>query len=154
MQRLSEASTLQHAAGASQLVFFVGADKKSTLGDLVTRDFFPGIRPRLALGRGFSESEHDEQGEPVVVISWQYWHDELGGRPDVLGTTLQIDTPAVFGTAEGSAEEGDIPPLDFRIVGVLHRTFAGTEPPTQLGMRSSFWIPVAARSGTQRHAGP
>src|SRR5690606_197457 len=60
VQRLSsDASTLEHTAGSTQRVFFVGPDKKYTLGNLVTRDFFLGIRPRTAFGRGLFASGHD-----------------------------------------------------------------------------------------------
>jgi predicted permease len=138
----TDMNTLEHVAGAIQQVFAMGPDAKYGLGELVTHDFFPGVRPKLALGRGFTEAEHDEQGEPVVVISDRYWQEHYDGSPDVLGRTLEIARVASpFARPQADAGQ-DRPPRDFRIVGVMASDFTGLEQVTETGGTTAFWIPV------------
>ncbi len=137
----TESSTLAHVAGvAAGQVFAVGASREYGIGELVTSDFFPGIRPKLALGRGFTAEEHDAQGEPVVVISWRYWQEHYDGSPAVLGKTLQIER-MITPFAPRRAIDEEEPPKDFRIVGVMARDFAGIAPPAAR-ITSAFWMPV------------
>jgi predicted permease len=136
-----ETTTLQHLAGVMPQQFLIGTDGEQGFGELVTRDFFPGMRPRLALGRGFSEEEHNEEGEPVVVISWRYWQEQFGGRPDVLGQTMEIERQ---GSGLPGAQQNagvDEQPRDFRIVGVMAREYTGSlAPASEAWVR--FWMPV------------
>jgi putative ABC transport system permease protein len=133
----NDATTIDHVAGISSRAFQIGVERVPVFGELVTRDFFPGLKPRLALGRGFSSSEHDPDGEPVVVISWRYWQEQFEGQSDVLGKTLQIDAagdgrgPSPQPGAEGSALR------EYRIVGVMDRKFTGTSRND-----TALWIPV------------
>jgi len=137
----SEVTSLEAAAGVSPSSFLIGAEREPVIGEMVTREFFVGLRPRLALGRGFEPAEHEIEGEPVVVISHRYWQEQFDGRGDVLGRTVEIRSQ-VAGPAPAAAqlaeEEG---PLDFRIVGVMTEQFTGTIDPQQ-GTAVSFWIPV------------
>ena len=48
-----------------------------------------GVAPTL--GRTFDESEMRIGGSDVVVLTWSFWQEELGGRQDVLGSVLEID---------------------------------------------------------------
>jgi len=139
-ERMSkESTTLAHVAGTAPQQFLVGSAREQAFGEMVTHDFFPGLKPRLALGRGFTTEEHAEQGEPVVVISWRYWQDHYGGRPDVLGQTIEI------AGQERNAPPGGTAPQDlpgqFRIVGVMARDYTGTLPP-QASVQTAFWMPV------------
>jgi putative ABC transport system permease protein len=43
-----------------------------------------------ALGRGFTEAEHQPGGPPAVVISDRYWRQRLGGDPNVLGKLVRV----------------------------------------------------------------
>ena len=42
------------------------------------------------LGRGFAQGEDREGAPPVAMITYGYWHDQYGGRPDVLGRTIRL----------------------------------------------------------------
>ncbi|HSJ09967.1 MAG TPA: ABC transporter permease, partial [Longimicrobiales bacterium] len=55
------------------------------LGVAATDEFFATLAMPAA-GRAWSPGEAD-----VVIISWKFWQDALGGRPDVLGHTLTLD---------------------------------------------------------------
>src|SRR5690606_20071789 len=97
LERIGEESaTIDAAAGTVSLAFTMGTDAAQVVGELVTPEFFPGVRPRVVLGRGFLPAEHQTDAEPVVVISHRYWRDALDGRRDVIGTTVGIESRANF----------------------------------------------------------
>ena len=62
-----------------------------------------------ALGRAFLPEEHSIGGEPVVMITYDFWRTRFGGDPDVLGRRL------------GTAVDADAPRPT--IVGILQRGF-------------------------------
>ena len=47
-----------------------------------------GVQP--ALGRYFTPSEDRPGGPPVVMLSYGMWKGRYGGRPDILGQTLDL----------------------------------------------------------------
>jgi putative ABC transport system permease protein len=58
---------------------------------VVSHSLFAFFNAPPALGRYFTASEDTTPaGAPVAVISHGMWQTQYGGRPDVLGTTLQI----------------------------------------------------------------
>ena len=146
-----QVTTLKAAAGASLVSFIVGPDREMLPGELVTRGFFPGLRPKLALGRGFEPEEHDPDGEPVVVISHAYWQQQFGGSPDVLGRTIPFDgrpgfwpefesiAPAATGRASAASSREPEGPIEFRIVGVMDASLPGTGPPSR---STVFWLKI------------
>jgi hypothetical protein len=91
IERMNEEMTsLDGAAGA--LVTAQRSDDEGALTlELLSRDFFPLLRPKLLSGRGFEAAEHEPEGEPVAVVSYRYWQDELGGDADVIGTTIELE---------------------------------------------------------------
>ena len=152
IDRISEASaTIEVAAGTLPNQFPVGPDGEQVIGEMVTSNFFDGVRPRLALGRGFERAEHAFDGEPVVVISHRYWLTEFDGQGDVLGKTIEIQSRQNRVTAQAQGRGGapgagnrefEVPAsTDFRIVGVMTEHFTGTLPPQQK-LETDFWIPV------------
>ena len=50
-----------------------------------------GVPP--ALGRGLSRSDaiDGQDPQPVAVVSYKFWQERLGGDPQVVGKTLQLD---------------------------------------------------------------
>lgn len=106
--------------------------------ELVTRGFFDGLRPKLWSGRGFDEAEHTRDGEPVAVISYRYWQDQLDGAPDVLGTTIELDLQPMFvviNTEGGEPEQPDSE-LEYRIIGVMAPELDGIS-----AANTSVWLP-------------
>jgi ABC-type antimicrobial peptide transport system permease subunit len=153
-----EALTLQ-AAGTEVATYEIGSDREQHIAEAVSAAFFSALRPRLALGRGFERADHQPDAEPVAVISWRYWQQQFGARPDVLGETVEVRVPpqgAAAAAAQGNAQ-GDTPATSFRIVGVMAREYVGTVPPGQAS-GTALWMPVepvmAARGQSQATPGP
>ncbi|MGH7446572.1 MAG: ABC transporter permease, partial [Longimicrobiales bacterium] len=48
------------------------------------------FRVRPFMGRDLTEEDQEVGGPAVVVVGHAYWQDRLGGRPDVLGTTIEM----------------------------------------------------------------
>jgi putative ABC transport system permease protein len=52
---------------------------------------FPVLQAKPALGRTFLPEECTPQGNPVAVLSYSLWQSRFGGRPDVLGRSVNVD---------------------------------------------------------------
>ncbi|MBL0161450.1 MAG: ABC transporter permease [Bryobacterales bacterium] len=72
-----------------------GGEPERVRGERVARGYFELLGVRPMLGRGFSAGDHSRGGQPVVVLSEEYWRGALGGRADVIGQTLRLDGSAV-----------------------------------------------------------
>jgi putative ABC transport system permease protein len=59
-------------------------------GGIVTPDFFRTFASSPILGREFTPAEDRRGGPDVIVISYGFWRERLGGREDVLGSRLEI----------------------------------------------------------------
>ncbi len=73
--------------------------------EIVTGSYFQvlGVHPHL--GRVLDESDDRQPGaHPFVVISFDYWRNHLGSRPDIVGRTVLINTHPM--TVVGVAAEG------------------------------------------------
>ncbi len=86
---------LRHAETGMTLLGWASAPSEITLptGGKVTTyplyvsdDYFPTLGVKLARGTGF-----DGQTKLAVVVSYQFWQNDLGGDPAILGKTLKLD---------------------------------------------------------------
>jgi putative ABC transport system permease protein len=85
-----------------------GAGTRSVSGAMVSADFFRALGTRPALGRFFTAAEAgDGPAEPVAIVSYDFWRNELGGDPSVIGRAI---------TFAGRRH---------RIIGVTPRNFRG-----------------------------
>jgi putative ABC transport system permease protein len=82
----------------------------------VTADYFSLFGAPLAAGRTFTTAEDSPNGGHVAVLSYGLWQSRFGGKPDVVGRTIQIDG------------------LPYLVVGVIGRGFV-TDPAGDL------WLP-------------
>lgn len=74
-----------------------------------------GVVP--AMGRDFRSSDETAGAVPVVITSHRYWQARLGGRPDIVGSVVQVDgAPAT-------------------IVGVMPQGF-------DFPQRTDLWLPL------------
>ncbi|GAB5561304.1 MAG: ABC transporter permease [Synoicihabitans sp.] len=68
---------------------------------MVSAGLFPmlGIQPHL--GRFFTPNDAVPNGPPRIILSYQFWQQQFGGRPTVIGETVRInDTPVeILGVA-------------------------------------------------------
>ncbi|MGD9905666.1 MAG: ADOP family duplicated permease [Vicinamibacterales bacterium] len=90
-------------------------------GEAVTANYFTvlGIAPRV--GRSFTPEEARAAGAAAVaVVSHGLWQRQLGGRPDVDGSTVRLSG------------------LEYEVIGVAPPEFPGTVP----GIATDFWVPV------------
>lgn len=114
-----EMPAVEAIAGISLRSQEVLPDRERVLVEAVSREFFAGMKPRLALGRGFERAEHEIDGEPVAVIAYSYWQEQYDGDPDVLGRLIELpmqDPAAQRGPNQPAPEEIV---SEFRIVGVM-----------------------------------
>jgi predicted permease len=109
-----------------------GSDSREMGVGIVTASFFDFFDAPPVLGRNFSAAEDSvPSGAPVVVVSYNYWQTELGGRRDALGTSMRIG------------------PLTYTIIGVAPAGFVGVwpdQPPVAYIPLSSF---ASTMNGTE-----
>jgi predicted permease len=92
-----------------------------TYGLLVSGNYFRALGLRPALGRFLRADEVVRAGgEPVVVISHDFWQTRLGSAPTVLGQTVRVND------------------RDLTIVGVAPQGFQGTV----LSLNFDLWVPA------------
>jgi len=85
-------------------------------GELVTGNYFTGLRLDPALGRLFTpEDNKSPGGHPVAVLSHAFWQRRFAGDPNVVGQIVKLNGH------------------DFTIIGVAKKGFSGT--------RAFGWIP-------------
>jgi hypothetical protein len=102
----------------------IGDNARRETGFFVSGSYFSVLGVRPALGRLLGPEDDRVDGlAESVVLSHAYWQRELGGDPDVLGRSLNVN-----GT-----------PLT--IVGVAPRGFHGTT----VGARAAVFVPITFR---------
>jgi putative ABC transport system permease protein len=90
-------------------------------GLMVSGSFFDVLRIQPAAGRLLTEPDDTPGCAPRAVISYRYWHNDMGGRP-VVGTTIPLDGHPV------------------EIVGVTSQSFTGVE----VGRTFDVAVPICA----------
>ena len=83
-----------------------------------TGNYFATLRPRMLLGRAFSEDEA-ARAAPVIVLSHEYWQRRFAGDSSIVGRTVRIDR------------------ADHEVLGVVAPEFRGFAPM----IASDGWIP-------------
>jgi putative ABC transport system permease protein len=103
--------------GPARLNIMLNGQPDEVTGLSASSEVFAALGAVPALGRVYGLEEDLEGNDAVIVISHEFWQSRLGGRSDVLGTTV---------TANGRP-----------------RTIVGVMPPgfTIEGVRASFMIP-------------
>lgn len=99
--------------------------------ELVSGNFFRGLKIVPAVGRLISDND-DRTGAPqIAVLSYNYWRERFAGDPAAVGQTIRIN---------------DIP---FTITGVAPPEFFGVTP----GFASDLYVPIANRPSLARNYG-
>lgn len=103
--------------GPARVNLMLGGQPEEISGLSASSDVFGALGVQPALGRAYSALEDVEGNDQVMVVSHEFWQTRLGGRQDVLGTTIN---------ANGRP-----------------RTIVGVMPPrfTVIGQRADFLIP-------------
>src|SRR6266852_2836928 len=72
-----------------------GSEPTRTMVAAVSRDFFPIMRVRPVLGRGFASDEQHFGAAPTALVSYGYWQEYLGSVADLSAVKLNIENRAV-----------------------------------------------------------
>ena len=92
-----------------------------TYAQLVSGNLFTALRLRPAAGRFITPDEAARPGgEPVVVLSHDYWQTHFAGSPAAIGKTLRVND------------------LELTIIGVAPENFQGTI----LALQFDLWVPA------------
>jgi len=112
-------------------------------GMLVSENYFSVLGMEPVLGRTFVPDEKD----PVVVVSFGFWTQRLGGAPDVLGKSLVVNGHAceVVGVAPESFKPADwFVPVEVWLP-ITMQPLVIPDRPNLLRERDSGWFTVFGR---------
>jgi len=98
-----------------------GGDQKPTAAELVSGTYFSILGVNPALGRLLTiEDDQIPGASPVVVLSSDFWKNQMGSAPDIVGRKVLVNRYAMT------------------VVGVAAPTFHGVD----VGELPSLWIPA------------
>jgi predicted permease len=108
-----------HAATTINLS--TGGDPKPTTAELVSGTYFSVLGVSPALGRLLTIDDDQAPGSsPVVVLSYDFWKNQLGSAPDIVGRKVLLNR------------------YPMTVVGVAAPTFHGID----VGEIPSLWVPA------------
>ena len=103
-----------------------GARSETVSGGAMSAGFLQSLGVRPALGRDFALSDERPGAAPVAMLGYEEWQTKLGGRPDIIGHSITLDS--VSHVIVGVAPAGFVAPFD-------------NGPPKRV------WLPVEPSSG-------
>ena len=107
---------------ATTINFSTGEEPKLAAAELVSGTYFSVLGVRPALGRLLSSDDDQTPGSsPVVVLSYDFWKNQFGGTPDMVGRKVLVNQHPMT------------------VIGVAAPTFHGID----VGEVPSVWIPAA-----------
>ena len=111
--------TLEHIGmvAPGRLNLILGGQPEEVQGLIATSDIFSALGVQPLLGRGYTADEDLEGNDAVIVLSYEFWQNRLGGQANVLDTSI---------TANGRQR---------RVIGVMPPAF------TVIGQRADFLVP-------------
>jgi putative ABC transport system permease protein len=78
-------------AGPARLSLIVGNAPEEAEGMFASSDVFAALGVQPALGRAYTANEDVQGSDQVMVISHDFWQTRLGGRSDVVGSTIRAN---------------------------------------------------------------
>jgi predicted permease len=95
-QLRSESQSFTDLAGFSSETFnLTGSDEPEQLpGARVSSNFLRTLGVQPILGRDFLPQEDKEGGQPVALLGYSLWQRRFGANPDVVGTSITLDSTA------------------------------------------------------------
>lgn len=80
------------AIGSRGVTLRRGSDAELLLIDFVSGNYFDALGVPVHLGRGLGpEDESPGATTPLVVVNHHLWRERLAARPDVIGSTIQLN---------------------------------------------------------------
>jgi putative ABC transport system permease protein len=74
--------------GPARLNIILDGQPYEVSGVAASSDVFAALGVQPVLGRTFSAAEDLRDNDNVIIVSYEFWQARLGGRSDVLGSTL------------------------------------------------------------------
>jgi predicted permease len=155
--------------GMTEYQITLNGHTSAAQGDAVSGSFFPVLGVRPFAGRLLApDDDHNSSGNPVVVLSFDYWKSMFGADPSAIGKTIPIlnvpytivgvTPPEFFGVKVGNAPDFYLPlgnPPKAAWVNVLVRLKPGVSiAQAQAGLEPLFKqvvaqsnVPVIEQSG-------
>jgi hypothetical protein len=96
-------------------------------GAAVSANFFRLLGVRMRLGRDFLDEEDQPGKDRVVMLSYSAWQQYLGGKPDVLGSSVTLND------------------VSYTVVGVLGPDFELVTHHSR--NQPEVWVPLALNLG-------
>ena len=98
-----------------------GSASERVKAELVSGSYFDVLGVTTAIGRPFTpDDDKSKDGHPLVILSYNYWRDKFGAKPDVIGSNILVNNNKMT------------------IVGVAQAGFDGVE----LGDPPSIFVPM------------
>ncbi|MFI5227578.1 MAG: ABC transporter permease [Gemmatimonadales bacterium] len=118
-----------HVIFTANIAFHGNTSNESA--ELVSGSYFPVLGVRPAIGRLFTvDDDKTIGGQPIVVLSHEYWQSQLGGDPSILGQTISVNGK------------------ELTVIGVSAAGFEGTT----LGNKPALFVPVTMRAAMNQGA--
>ena len=105
------------ATGASVTASNPGESAQSFPAARISANFLAVLGLQPARGRNFTGADDQPGGPRVVIIGYDFWQQNFGGRDDVLGQTIKLDDAL------------------YTVVGVMPKTFRHP-------YRAELWLPI------------
>jgi len=109
-------------APISELTAAVDQQAEIIKGQAVSGGYYAGLRVQPSLGRAITDEDDKPGAAPVVVLSHQFWQEQFGASPAVIGQPLNLNKQS------------------FTIIGVTPLAFTGT---LQVDFHPAVTIPLA-----------
>ena len=74
--------------GPARLNMMLDGQPYEIAGLATSSDVFAALGAQPLMGRTFEPAEDLRDNDAVLILSYEFWQSRLGGRPDVLGTTI------------------------------------------------------------------
>jgi len=114
-------SSLLATSNLGNLQIAMEGGPETARGRLVTENYFQTLGVEALLGRTFTADENRiPGGDPVLVISYEYWHQRFSGDSGVIGRKVRLNN------------------YPFTIIGIAPPGFFGEV----VGDRSDLWAPM------------
>ena len=126
-KRMNTVFTALEAYDDQELALKAQDGMQNVVTAAISAGFLPMMGVTPALGRDFRQGEDVRGAAPVALISYAAWQNRYGGRSDVLGKTVDLDTTT------------------YQIVGVLPRNFHFAPV-----AEAEFWLPMQPRAQEDR----
>ena len=126
----------------------VANQTERVVGELVSGNYFQALGVGPALGRVFSPEEDDRiyKGQPVAVLSYQYWVTRFAADPGVLGRKILVNNyPMVIVGVSKAGFSGIDPARSPQIRIPVQMKPLMTPASDNLGDRRRQWIQIFAR---------